>query len=156
MKVTDICHDVQNVLLENGFDFNELSSLHVGALKAIYDDRLDFANATDRMMDVVYELQEYGLVDTNKGLTKTGQQAIELTHILGGSRDRRRAANMKNAKELNLDDEEFDLDDEEFDLDDDMLPNIDMYDDDYDGNFKLGADDSVMQMNRTGRVNPYA
>jgi len=139
MKVTDICHDVQDVLMESGLNFNELSPLHVGALKAIYDGRLDFDNASDRMMDIVYELQEYGLVDNNSELTKNGQQAIELSHSLGGSRDRRRAANMKNSKEI----------------DSELLPNTDVYDDEYDSNFKLGDDDSVMQMNRTGTFNPH-
>lgn len=148
MKVTDICHDVQDVLMEGGLNFNDLSPLHIGALKAIYDGRLDFDNASDRMLDVVYELQGYALVDTYNGLTKTGQEAIELSHSLGGSRDRRRAASRKDAKEL-------DLDGEEFDLNDDMLPDTDVYDDDYDGNFKLGDDDSVMQMNRTGTLKSH-
>jgi hypothetical protein len=103
---------------------------------------LDFDNASDRMMDVVYELQGYGLVDGHNELTKTGQQAIELSHSLGGSKDRRRAANMKNAEDINLDDEEFEL------------PDTDVYDDDYGGNFELGDDDSVMQMNRAGTLNP--
>jgi len=41
------------------------------------------------------------------------------------------------------------------DLDDmDMNPD-DVYDDDYGGNFELGDDDSVMQMNRTGTMNPH-
>ena len=143
MKVTDICHDVQDVLMEGGLNFNDLSSLHVGALKAIYDSRLDFDNASDRMMDVIYELQVYGLVDSGNELTKSGQQAIELSHSLGGSKDRRRAANMKNAEDINPDDEEFEL------------PNTDVYDDDYDGNFELGDDDSVMQMNRTGTLTQH-
>jgi len=64
MKVSDICHDVQDVLMEGGVRFNDLSSKHIGAIKAIGDGRLDFDNATDRMMNIVYELEAYGLIDS--------------------------------------------------------------------------------------------
>jgi hypothetical protein len=150
MKVCDICHDVQDVLMEGGLKFNDLSSLHIGALKAINDGRLDFEEATDRMMDVVYELEEYGLIDQYYKLTDPGQQAIELTQTLGGSRDRRRAATMQDPADIDLDDTELDNQlSGDFNVDD-------VYDDDYGGNFELGDDDSVMQQNRAGGIIPHA
>ena len=137
MKVSTILSETTK-LVEVELDFNELTSIQIGALRAISDGRLDFENTSDSMDMVLYDLQEYNLLDSEFELTPTGQKAVDLAIKLGGSFERRQAA---MAKDLKVDDKE--------DIDD-------VYDDDYGGD--LGYDDehmSIHQGNRYGSVHHH-
>jgi hypothetical protein len=106
MKVTSIISE--SMILENNVSFDDLSPLQVGALKAINDGRLDFENASDRMIDVLYDLQDFGLLDKEFELTTNGLQAVEIaqTH---GSYDKRKAqkrAQMQPDVDLDFEDED--------------------------------------------------
>lgn len=83
-------------------DFNDLTSIQIGALRAIYDNRLDFDNASERMLDVVSELQNLSLVDDTFELTDLGNKAVQLALQLGGSERRQAAA--RAAAKVQLDD----------------------------------------------------
>jgi len=139
MKINDMINEQEYLTLENDLSFNDLSSLHIAALRAIDEGRMDVDNASDRMMFVLYELQEFTLVDDEYNLTRMGYKAIMLAHRLGGSLERRRAGTQKD---IDLDD----IEDIEFD------PN-DVYDDDYAGyDSTLDDYDSIFNMNRTGSI----
>ena len=116
MKVTNILTETVNTKLTESYDFNELSSLHIAALKAINDGRMDIDNASDRMFDMVYELIHNGLVTNDITLTPAGERAIELAQELGGSKERRRAAAQKDV-EVDISDIYNTGDEDEFDVD---------------------------------------
>ena len=137
MKVKQIITEVQDLILEMNLSFDDLTSLHVAALKAIGDKRLDFDGATDRMKDVVYELQEFNLVDDNHNLTPSGVKAVNLAQSLGGSKERRNAAKKYKIK---LDYKDYE---------------DDPYLDDYGGHLELDGDDSIYQPNRMGNDNGH-
>lgn len=128
MKVSDIITESVSTQLENGLDFNELSSIHIGTLRALSDNRVDFENASDRMIEMIETLQVMGFVDTQTKLTSSGTKAVELAKLLGGSRDRRRAASM--------DDVEIDT--------------SDIYDDDYAGSDDFDDLNSAFQGTNIG------
>lgn len=133
---------VSHILSESGpatavkLDFNELTSLQIAALRAIADERLDFENASDQMMQILYDLQNYNLLDTDFELTRTGGKAVSLAQELGGSVERRKAA-AKARMPTNID----------------IDPN-DVYSDDYGGDSDYGDEYmSVHQPNRFGSPN---
>jgi|AntRauTorcE11897_2_1112592.scaffolds.fasta_scaffold00120_13 hypothetical protein len=113
MQVKHVITESGSNITEVQLDFNELTSIQIGALRAISAGRLDFDNASDRMMDVIYELQHYNLLDRSMELTVTGNKAVGLADRLGGSAERRRAA----SKETTPDPEEVDNSDADYDTD---------------------------------------
>ena len=136
MKVSHVLSENGDVMAQINLDFNELTSIHIGALRAIADERLDFDNASDRMLDVVYELQELNLVNQVFELTPTGAKAVRLATTLGGSYEKRKAANRKPVEPEN----EVDPDD--------------VYDDDYGSDLGYDDDDmSEFNHNRFGSPN---
>lgn len=92
MKVMQVLSEEGRRVTEIELDFNELTSLQIGTLRAIGSGRFDLDEASDRMMDVTYELQQLNLVTQDYELTSTGEKAIHLAEKLGGSAERRRAA----------------------------------------------------------------
>lgn len=135
MKVNEILNESTKVF-EVKLDFNDLSTVQVAALKAIDDGRLDFDNASDRMLDVLYDLQDFNLLDQMFELTPTGGKAVRLTKKLGGSKEKRKA---QSRKEINPDD----------------LPDEDPYDTtDYHDATGYDEDEmSIYQPNRFGSPN---
>lgn len=117
MKTSDILIETTKEIAGIGLDFNDLSSIQIGALRAISDGRLDFANASDRMMDIVYELQGLNLVNAAYDLTPTGEKAVGLALTLGGAE--RRAAAFKAQKQQKYDRDVNDYNDYENTMDDD-------------------------------------
>lgn len=136
MKINEILNN-QDLILENNLSFDDLSSMHIAGIRAIAEDRFDIDAVSDKMRDVVWELQEFGIVDLAYGLTPMGRKAVGLIHSLGGSKDRRNAGR----KLIPQDDIDVNVDD--------------VYDDDYGGNFELDDDDSIFQPNRAGSINGY-
>lgn len=131
MKVKQILTESRK-LNEIKLDFNDLSSLHIAALKAIKNEKMDFENASERMMDIVYELEDYNLINSMYELTQTGEKALRLAQKLGGSKERRRASAKKDVNVNSV------------------------YDDDYGHNHFDGMDDedmSIFQPNRFGSPN---
>ena len=73
-------------------DFNDLTSIQIGALRSLYNKRIDFDTASDRMHDVIFDLQNMNLVDDTYELTDLGVRAVNLALTLGGSERRKAAA----------------------------------------------------------------
>lgn len=117
MKTSDILTETTEEIVGISLDFNDLSSIQIGALRAISDGRLDFANATDRMMSIVYELQGVNLVDDAYDLTPMGEKAVGLALTLGGVE--RRVAAFKAQKQQEYDRDVNDYNDYENTMDDD-------------------------------------
>lgn len=117
MKTSKLLEETTQEIVEISLDFNDLSAMHIGALRAIHDGRLDFVNATDRMMDLVYELQGFNLVDDAYDLTETGKKAVGLALTLGSAE--RRAAAAKAEKLKTYDPDEDIYNDYEDQMDDD-------------------------------------
>ena len=131
MKATEVLGESVSTVLENGMDFNELSSRHIGTLRAVNDGRVDINDVSERMYEMIETLIVMGLISDDLSLTPSGQQALGLADTLGGSKERRRAATKDTV----------DIDDE------------DVYADDYGGNDLDDFDDSVYQTNRFGSPN---
>ena len=129
MKVNALFESNTGMELTKDISFDDLSSLHIAAIRAIADNRMDYDNMSDRMMDVVSELQAYGLVDDTYNLTGAGNKALTIYHMVGGGAERRRAAAQKHV-----------------DVDD-------IYNTDYGPNDL--EDESPYQMNKTGTLNPH-
>lgn len=131
MKVKDV---LNSNISEGQADYIEyLTSIHIGTLKAIRDDRFDHTGASERMMDVIGELQAYKFVDDRYKVTPSGLEALAVINSMGGGAERRRAAKLKDVK-----------------VDDD-----DIYHDEHSRGMETDDDDSIYQMNRTGSFNPY-
>lgn len=115
MKLNNII--TESIVLENNIDFDDLSPIQVGALKAIADGRLDFENASDRMIDVLYDLQDFGLLDREFELTSSGLEAVDAARTHGSYEKRK--AQRKAQAEPRYDDLD-DMDDSRFgeDVDD--------------------------------------
>jgi hypothetical protein len=96
--------EIPDLQLEGNLGFDDLLSSHIGALKAIDENRFDMDKSSSRMIDTVYELQDYGLVDGAYELTTKGKEALNIAHAVGGSKDRRTA---KMNKEQVYDDAEL-------------------------------------------------
>ena len=92
MKVSEKETEVISTKLDNGMDFNELTSPQIGTLRTVSSDKFDYAEASEKMFDSVGLLQLMGLIDSDVHLTTSGIKAIELASVLGGSKERRRAA----------------------------------------------------------------
>ena len=107
MKVKNIFATAINTTLTEDLDFNDLKSLHIAALRAIDEDRMDVYDASDRMMDILYELQSNDLIDDNYQLTELGAKALAMAKSLGGSKERRRAAAMKDVKIDDIYDDDY-------------------------------------------------
>lgn len=133
MKIKNILAETLDTNLGKSIDFNTLTSLNIAALRAIDDERMDVKNASERMMDVLYELQYNELIDNSFKLTPNGKKAIALAQTLGGSKERRRAGDQKDV----------DIDAE----------TADIYKDDHAGNDELGDDESIYQGNKFGSPN---
>lgn len=103
MKANDILTETAEQVVGISLDFNDLSSLQIGTLRAISDGRVDFANATDRMLDIVDQLQGYNLVDAAYSLTPTGEKAVGLALTIGGSERRAAVAKAQRQKEYDPD-----------------------------------------------------
>ena len=131
MKVNDVLTESVITVLENGIDFNELTSRHIGTLRAIRDKRVDINDVSERMYEMIETLQVMGLISDDLSLTQSGEQALKLADTLGGSKERRRAATK--------DDVEIDM--------------TDIYDDDYSNPDDDIGFDSVFQGNRFGSPN---
>jgi hypothetical protein len=117
--------------LTDKLDFDELSSMQIAALKAIANGKVDFEGVSDRMMEVIEELQIHGLVNSDYKLNAIGQKAIELAAALGGGRERRQAA--RKGPEMELDG--------------------DVYNDDYSPS--RDPDESIYSPNLYGTGNPH-
>lgn len=96
MNASDDTTEDISTKLGNGIDFNELTSRHIGTLRAVAGDRVDYEN--EKMIEMLETLQILGLVDDTQRLTPSGTQAIELAETLGGSKERRRAAAREDVK----------------------------------------------------------
>jgi len=62
MKTDNLFTDTKDVILEMNLNFDDLTSLHIAALRAIAENRLDFENASDRMLDVIFEFDKSRLM----------------------------------------------------------------------------------------------
>ena len=132
MKVSDVLTESASTTLDNGTDFNDLSSRHIGTLRAIANGRLDFENASERMIEMLEELQMTGFITSDIQLTSSATKAIELAELLGGSKERRRAASMGDVE----------------------ISDDDIYIDDYANSEDDVGFDSIYQANRFGAHNP--
>lgn len=123
MKTGDILLETKQKVVEISLDFNDLSSIQIGALRAIHDGRLDFDNASDRMQNVLYDLQDFNLIDDFYELTPTGQKAVKLAMEIGGSERRQAAQRAAKANMLDQDEDVYDtaypVDNDDFGADDD-------------------------------------
>ena len=91
-------------MIDGKLDFNILTSMHIGALRNIDRGNFDEYSASDRMMNTVYELEGFGLVDKLFNLTPTGRIALDISFKVGGASEKRRAAEMPNViPELDFD-----------------------------------------------------
>ena len=106
-----------STILENGTDFNNLSSKQIGTLRAIADNRVNSETISERMMEAIEDLQIMGFVTRDLKLTVSGSKAVELAAILGGSQERRRAATI----------DEVEVRDEDVYVDNDTLPEHDRF-----------------------------
>lgn len=113
MKSDNVLSHTIGRLVEIKLDFDDLTSVQIGTLRAISKDIVDFENVSDSILSTLYGLQEYNLLDSEFKLTATGEKALNLSDKLGGSLERRRAIMSKSLK-LNKDDEtvicEYDTD----------------------------------------------
>ena len=107
METSDILLETYVGNSKKYLDFNDLTSIQIGALRAIHDNRFDFDTASDRMLDVVTELQNLNLVDDIFDLTELGSKAVTIALQLGGSQRRQAAARAAIKVEL---DEDYDED----------------------------------------------
>lgn len=133
MKVKQLLNENGRYVREVTLDFNDLEPLQIAALKRINNGNLDVMSMSDKMLDVIYSLQYYNLVDSNYNLTPTGVKAVRLAHRIG-SKDRRRAASMKD-----VDIDQEDVYDTDYPNDDDM----DDYQSPYDNN-RYGSINDVL------------
>ncbi len=108
METSDILLETYVGNSKKYLDFNDLTSIQIGALRSIHDNRFDFDTASERMLDVVTELQNLNLVDDIFDLTELGKQAVTIALRLGGSQRRQAAARAAIKVEL---DEDYDEDD---------------------------------------------
>jgi hypothetical protein len=92
MKVSDGTTEAISTLLDNGIDFNDLTSRQIGTLRAIADNRVDYTDASEEKLEMLETLQIIGLVDHSQQVTPSGRKAVALANVLGGSKERRRAA----------------------------------------------------------------
>ena len=108
MKVNDVLTESVTTVLENGMDFNDLTSRHIGTLRAIQQNRVDINDVSERMEEMIETLVVMGLITSDLDLTPSGSQVITLADTLGGSRERRRAATKDDVK---INDDDVYLDD---------------------------------------------
>lgn len=94
MKVSDNITPPISTIMINGTDFNDLTSKQIGTIRAIVAGRVTYDDISERMLETVEELQLTGLVTKSLELTPTGRQVIDLAAVLGGSKERRRAATL--------------------------------------------------------------
>ena len=132
MKVNQVLTESVTTVLENGIDFNDLTSRHIGTLRAISQNRVDINDVSERMEEMIETLVTMGFITSELSLTPSGEQVIQLADVLGGSKERRRAATKDDVK----------INDDDVYLDDYASP-----DDDLDGF------DSIYQPNRFGSIN---
>lgn len=90
MKIKNLLEDHDRGRPARRLNFNDLSAIEVAAIRGIADGRVDFENASDRMLDVLEQLKDYGLLDQNYELTQSGLKANELA-IKHGSYEKRQA-----------------------------------------------------------------
>jgi hypothetical protein len=119
LKIDNDNNDM-TTMIDGKLDFNILTSMHIGALRNIDRGNFDEYSASDRMMNTVYELEGFGLVDKLFNLTPTGGIALDISFKVGGASEKRRAAEMSNViLELDFDYNNINRDDDDDDDGDD-------------------------------------
>ena len=114
MKVSGDTTEAISTMLDNGIDFNELTSRQIGTLRGIAANRVDYADASEERVEMLETLHIMGLIDPSRGVTPSGVKAVELADILGGSKERRRAATR----------DEVEIDEADIYVDDNYAPNV--------------------------------
>jgi hypothetical protein len=81
--------------LTDSLDFDDLTSMEIACLKLLKSGTYDVDSMSDRMFDTLFKLEVDELVYNHK-VTASGEKAINLAFELGGSKERRRAASLKD------------------------------------------------------------
>ena len=115
MKIINLIQEQQDhTPSKNRLNFNDLTAIEVAAIRGVADGRVDFENASDRMLDVLEQLKDYGILDQSYELTQSGLKANELAKK-HGSYEKRQAQQRKMKeprKEPELDQDRYaDIDD---------------------------------------------
>ena len=111
MKISNLIQEQQDhTPSKNRLNFNDLTAIEVAAIRGVADGRVDFENASDRMLDVLEQLKDYGLLDQSYELTQSGLKANELAKKYG-SYEKRQAQERKSKepqKQPELDQNRYD------------------------------------------------
>ena len=97
--MTEIDMDIDiPFILDNGMQFNDITSRQIGTLRSIDENRFDHDNISDKNIENLETLRALKLINKFSILTPSGNTAIKFANALGGSKERRRAATIDDVK----------------------------------------------------------
>lgn len=109
LKENEFSKDLKRTLKEQRggrLNFNDLSPMQVAAIRGIADGRVDFENASDKMLDVMDELQDLGVLNQQYELTGMGQKAAELAQKHGSLEKRKAQQRVQQRGKVSPDEED--------------------------------------------------